>query len=109
MSRGLSAQQRAILGMGVRINRAANGGKVVPIAGTRAHHPYYGPVLYAPGLAEVTVRYALHLLDGVPVVGVCESGPYAGFHYGLAGFFGHTPHTRSRWLGIARAVRSLVE
>jgi hypothetical protein len=98
MSRGLSQQQRAILGLGVRINRAVNGGEVVPIPGEPVMYPHWsGPALCAPGLAEVTVRYVLHLLHKVPIKSVDE-GP---------GFFRYTARLRSLKASTTRAVTLL--
>jgi hypothetical protein len=100
MSRGLSEQQRRILGLGVRINRAVNGGKVVPITGRLQEMPGHGLVLCSPGLPEITVRYVLHLLHGVPIAERLERG---------GGFFAHDAHTRSLKASVTRAVTSLCQ
>src|SRR4051794_21236049 len=102
MSRGLSRQQRAILGLGVRINRAVNLGEVVPIDGEpEADAGWKPPVLYSPGLAEVALRYVMHLLHGVPI----EDEGYRPRDT----FFAHNPRTLSLKASTARAVASLVD
>jgi hypothetical protein len=98
MSRGLSEQQRRILGLGVRINRAVNGGEVVPIAGEPDQTLRSGLVLCSPGLPEVTVRYVLHLLHGVPVAE----------YLGSTGFFERDAHTQSLKASATRAITSLL-
>src|SRR4051794_23437021 len=102
MSRGLSTQQRAILGLGVRINRAVNGGEVVPIPGEPVQPPGWDvPVLYSPGLAEVSARYVLHLLHDVPI----KEGPYLSSDSHLE----HTPYTLSLKASVTRAISSLLK
>jgi hypothetical protein len=100
MSRGLSEQQRRILGLGVRINRAVNGGQVVPIPGEPEKVPGYRcPLLCSPGLPEITARYVLHLLHGVPIAERLERG---------SGFFSHDAHTQSLKASVTRAITSLL-
>ena len=70
MSRGLSQQQRRILGLGVRVNRAVNGGVVVPLPGEPidSFEDWRWPVLVgSPGLPEVHPALVMHLCHGVPL------------------------------------------
>jgi hypothetical protein len=108
MSRGLSKQQRAILGLGVRINRAINGGKVIPKDGEPVKLERWTiPVLLSPGLPEITARYVLHLIHGLPVVGMVPGYLIRAQKGG--GFFAHTPQTRSLKASVTRAIRSLLD
>jgi hypothetical protein len=126
MSRGLSQQQRAILGLGVRINRAANGGEIVPIRGEivmpdEPRARWSIPTVIGVGLAEVTTRYVLHLLHGVPIrttmwrdgyvraAGKPHEAYVTDCEIGVPGFFVHDDRSRSLKATTARAIQTLLK
>jgi hypothetical protein len=128
MSRGLSQQQRAILGLGVRINRAVNGGEIVPVKGkiVMPNDPFSErtiPTMVGGGFAEITTRYVLHLLHGLPIragATMWRAGHVraAGKPHGayvtdceipVPGFFVHDDRTRSLKATATRAITSLLQ
>src|SRR3954462_9299872 len=97
MSRGLSAQQRAILGFGVLINRAVNRGEVVPLPGEPVRlEGWDKPVLLAHGFAEVHIRDILGMMHSVGTR-----------HGGLYGYFRHDRNSLSLKASTHRALASL--
>lgn len=125
MSRGLSQQQRRILGLGVRVNRAVNGGVVVPLPGEPidSFEDWRWPVLVgSPGLPEVHPALVMHLCHGVPLAKEVRRAAYtrtwdrgyASEHtveiaattvsIGLGASFAHTPQTLSLRASTQRAI-----
>jgi hypothetical protein len=109
MSRGLSQQQRQILGIAVHANRLTQGGQVAvktgnPVAGC------FVPTVDYPGVKDLCWQLPAHLLHGLDFVeertmilksnGVWQpSGPY---------FDLTTPEARSVQASVVRAITSLV-
>jgi hypothetical protein len=128
MSRGLSQQQRAILGLGVRINLAVNGGELVPGRGKIVMpgdpgSKWRNPAMLGGGFAEITTRYVLHLLHGVPIssgatwwraghvraAGKPHQAYVNGSEISVHGFFVHDDRTRSLKATTTRAISTLLK
>ena len=102
MSRGLSQQQRLILGLAAAMSRHHYGEPMAHVP--QADPGYRIPVAFTATLPDVTTALATHVVHGVPLECCRTYGTRTVFG---GGAFTLTPETRARKNSASRAITAL--